>query len=801
VSEQTGPDPVAAADSRVALDPGTPPEVLAQIAEARPELRVFVAMNPSTYPGLAQWLATLGDPAVDAALASRAATAATPSQVPPPPPPPPSVPSMVSSADVDVQSDALRGRPWTRSLSRSGTTPDGAQSDVPGQRPRRRWIALTALVAGAAILGVAGWLIVGAIFGGGGAATPEAAVRSLADALNKKDPAAAMAMLAPDEVRMFSKLVTDTETRATAIGFAKQGSTFAGVDLSLTGLQLHVEQLSADVARVDITSGSLTVKANNSDLTTRSQGALRSAKFTDATVTAADLRFRNADGQDAPGFVMVVRQDGGWYVSPLYTAGQLITEQEGNHTPSFTTQEWKPVAQADPESAVRAFLQAAGSLDPGKIAQAVPEGEAAAVTAYSRLLTDLPGRAPGGDLSKVSLRVDDIKSTVDDLGKGIATVTVDSLDTTVTTTRDQYRVRVDQSCVQTNEDPESCLEGVGDKVRLTFVAVHGDAGWTVSPLDSIAQTLRTVVTSIDENYLLNQINLAWLIKPTASFTVGGGGVDAQTDGSGLMSATLTGKAGPVLISAGLDNNSSVTLYTAAGDAVPETGAWNLPTDGEYTVVVRTSPSKNVRLVATTAEPTVLAPDTPVTGQLSAEKIGQAFTVDVPANGLSVDLEGAGSWELWRGGDWLCNGGLGVAECGARVAAGQAVLYVHPNAIGDFTLTAGPTPRTSIDGSGSSVNGSLSGGLTDGHVVRRIPAYSSVRISLTPTSSSDLVLGVDDPIAGSRRIDGSNRGGTEFYTVLNSTDFPIDVPVQVADYYGSSATYTLSITDPVPIYGD
>jgi len=286
--------------------------------------------------------------------------------------------------------------------------------------------------------------------------------------------------------------------------------------------------------------------------------------------------------------------------------------------------------------------------------------------------------------------------------------------------------------------------------------------------------------------------------------VGGGGVDAQTDGSGLMTATLTGKAGPVLISAGLDNDSSVTLYTAAGDAVPDTGAWNLPTDGEYTVVVGTSPSKNVRLVATTAEPTVLAPDTPVTGQLSAEKIGQAFTVDVPANGLSVDLEGTGSWGLWRGREQLCSGSVGVAECGARVAAGQAVLHVYPNGGdpgGDFTLTAGPTPRTSIDGIGTTINGSLGAGLTDQHVIRRVAAFSSVAITLTPTGANDLVLGVDDPVSGANRIDAGNYGESEHFTVFNSTDTPRDVRVEVADYNRAAGTYTLSITDPDTTSGD
>ena len=54
-----------------AADPATPPAVLAEIAAQRPDLRPAVAANPSAYPGLLQWLAGLGDPAVDAALRAR----------------------------------------------------------------------------------------------------------------------------------------------------------------------------------------------------------------------------------------------------------------------------------------------------------------------------------------------------------------------------------------------------------------------------------------------------------------------------------------------------------------------------------------------------------------------------------------------------------------------------------------------------------------------------------------------------------------------------------------------------------
>lgn len=44
---------------------------IAQIAQYAPELRACIARNPNTYPALLDWLRQLGDPDIDAALASR----------------------------------------------------------------------------------------------------------------------------------------------------------------------------------------------------------------------------------------------------------------------------------------------------------------------------------------------------------------------------------------------------------------------------------------------------------------------------------------------------------------------------------------------------------------------------------------------------------------------------------------------------------------------------------------------------------------------------------------------------------
>lgn len=58
---------------RLASDPATSLELLAELAYQHPELRATIASNPATYPGLLEWLAQIGDPRIDAALAKRSA--------------------------------------------------------------------------------------------------------------------------------------------------------------------------------------------------------------------------------------------------------------------------------------------------------------------------------------------------------------------------------------------------------------------------------------------------------------------------------------------------------------------------------------------------------------------------------------------------------------------------------------------------------------------------------------------------------------------------------------------------------
>lgn len=166
-----------------ALSDSTSSEVLAQIAADRPDLRPFVALNPVAYTGLLLWLAGLRDPAVDAALAVRAA------QAPAPQPPAPAVETSLKAtppdaaskpqlgagiAGVPASSPPVPAEPSTPAALLSspqgqGRAPAASVGSSKGGLSGRRRGALVAAVVGAVILtagGVLGWrLLTGATQG------------------------------------------------------------------------------------------------------------------------------------------------------------------------------------------------------------------------------------------------------------------------------------------------------------------------------------------------------------------------------------------------------------------------------------------------------------------------------------------------------------------------------------------------------------------------------------------------------------------------------------------------------------
>ncbi|MCU1429407.1 MAG: hypothetical protein JWL83_3407, partial [Actinomycetia bacterium] len=212
---------------------------------------------------------------------------------------------------------------------------------VPVRRRRSTVRGVVALIGVVALVGVS-FVAVSAIGSRGGASSPEAAVRALAHAVDSEDPLAAIDVLAPDEVRTLRNTVSVVERKAAEVKLVNTASKpLAGVDLKVADLALSTEQLAAGYVKVHVTGGVLSAQTHRADFGpalrklidragTSGSGSCSSSMggaCPPPTTTvdpsgdhAGSVDFAKVRPLDAEPFVVVIRRDGNWYVSPAYTA-------------------------------------------------------------------------------------------------------------------------------------------------------------------------------------------------------------------------------------------------------------------------------------------------------------------------------------------------------------------------------------------------------------------------------------------------------------------------------------------------
>ena len=137
----------------------------------------------------------------------------------------------------------------------------------------------------------------------------------------------------------------------------------AGVDLSVDHLQLSTEPLADGYAKVTITSGELSASTHQAAMSKLLQNAFHNSDTADETAKV-DLA-AIAKNSDLPTFVVTVRRDGNWYVSPAYTALEYAWKPRAVRPPSFGSAQSASVGADTPEAAVSDALHAwqAGNWD------------------------------------------------------------------------------------------------------------------------------------------------------------------------------------------------------------------------------------------------------------------------------------------------------------------------------------------------------------------------------------------------------------------------------------------------------
>jgi len=129
VTQPTDPSDLAAAQ---ASDPTTAPQLLADIAYQRPDLRAAVAANPAAYPGLVEWLGSLGDTQVDAVIAARGPAPQQPAAQAQTPAAPEQAAPLAPAVPEAAQQPPAQGAAPAQPL---GHAPGAENAAVPGAAP------------------------------------------------------------------------------------------------------------------------------------------------------------------------------------------------------------------------------------------------------------------------------------------------------------------------------------------------------------------------------------------------------------------------------------------------------------------------------------------------------------------------------------------------------------------------------------------------------------------------------------------------------------------------------------------
>lgn len=372
--------------------------------------------------------------------------------------------------------------------------------------------------------GVAWYFLEGRSDSGTGAASPEEAVQNLATSLAEDDLVGMMAAMDPEEMGPIADVFELALRRAGELELLEVTDTgLAELDLSVDDLELTVEELHPDVARVQIEGGTLGADFTSPDLGVVLVGLDGVVTF-DAEQMEGDASLEDMYTDDegeglSETFVMAVRRDGGWYVSPLYTLAEIVREGDELDDADFAASREDVEGAESPVAAVEAFAAAAEGIDPEAIVATLPPGEWGFARDYLQpLLVDLDEDELEQEREELDLKVDGLDlAEGEDLGDGRRKVELQGVQISWT---DEYEgdteLTFEGRCAEVvteDETSESCLEDwlaegeldptLAELVPETpfVVVVEDEGGWYVSPMETLAAYLTYALERVDRDHL------------------------------------------------------------------------------------------------------------------------------------------------------------------------------------------------------------------------------------------------------------------------------------------------------------
>ncbi|MFS3128410.1 hypothetical protein ACLM5J_08380 [Nocardioides sp. Bht2] len=403
-------------------------------------------------------------------------------------------------------------------MSFTGGTPTPASKR---RTPVRGLVIAGVGVAVLGVVGVAAWQI----FSGAdtGADKPEDAVTEVLAAAESQDPIAAIQMMNPTESAGIDKVYEQLHQRLVKAGVASKDGVFEAGAVSFDDVDLRVRELGDDVAMVVVEDGVMNVELKASEFPDALSGVAEGVRreLGDSWTEQVDLGSVSADMREGAGaglFVMTVKVDGRWHVSPTATAAEYLARDwfgRGGDWSAYDDGEGRDAVTADkPEDALRVLADAARGDDLDGMLDALPAGQGALLRPFVELadrelaeyeagfdvaITDQQVRAGDEKDGLVRVEVDRLAGELNGQEGGDPypnTFTLTDACASITA----HRPEIDENYTLEGCTPQWLVDSSG--ISKAFVMVREtDGGWQVDPFATAVAWLGEIVDNFPDSEL------------------------------------------------------------------------------------------------------------------------------------------------------------------------------------------------------------------------------------------------------------------------------------------------------------
>ncbi|MDK1361313.1 zinc ribbon domain-containing protein [Arthrobacter sp. zg-Y1219] len=477
--------------------------------------------------------------------------------------------------------------------------PDGPAT--PRKKTNRKAIIISTIAVVLVVVGVGAFLFIQNMLRGG-AGSPEKVAENLIESIETKDAIGLVTMVAPAERDTLQRLQEGLTEKVEEFGILEAadkvgedtGETdtevnFDGITVTFENVEPEIEEVDDQLAVLKFTSGTVRVQVDPEQTTGAIRSGLEAADEMEPIDETTDLA--DVGSEDKPLLMAAVKDNGRWYLSPLYTGLEMVTQY--TDTARGTLPEGTDGSGSPAEAAQSLIGAVPGILQSGKftdLGNYLSSYEGNAVHYYGGALNE---QMDGGINVDIEMTANSFQDAEEDGDRGLATV--ENLEVDV----EGDTMRLTSDCIELEGSDEVCRgksgyvmhgEADGESVMralppLSLSSLKEDGKWKVSLMDTSTDWVLQWLDTITREQALAMLDLA-RSEDAAGTMVLGEEADVKFNSAGYAVMSLEMDEATQLDST--DEYSSFTVYSADGkEEITSSGDYQ-PEEtpaGEYKVVV------------------------------------------------------------------------------------------------------------------------------------------------------------------------------------------------------------------------